>query len=310
MSIREITLWARDYLSKSFLDANEVKTIVGHLTEEILGCPSFFHITEPDFVLEDELVESFKAAISRISKGEPMQYVLGYEEFYGRKFNVNPSVLIPRPETEELCQRAIALKPSRVLDLCTGSGCIAWTLALEVPNCEVYAVDLSEDALQVAQSQFQSQEKTQDYSEDNLTPKLRKQTIRPRFFKADVLSQYSSFDFESINKSSSMDSTKFDLIISNPPYVRESEKVQMRKNVLDYEPSMALFVPDKNPLIFYRAIFQWAEHFLKPSGTILMEINEALSKETEAIFSPKYITQIHKDIFDKPRILYVKDVSY
>jgi release factor glutamine methyltransferase len=168
----------------------------------------------------------------------------------------------------------------RILDLCTGSGCIAWTLALEIPGAEVIAVDISDGALEVASSQ--------DFSEEM----ARTGAIAPRFIKADVLAD----PLEDIGQ--------FDIIVSNPPYVMDSEKALMRSNVLDHEPHLALFVPDHDPLIFYRAVARWTDALLAPGGFGIVEINEALGQETAQIYTDNYDSvEVVSDLSDRHRFV-------
>lgn len=257
----------------------EAKGIVLMLCEERLGVKSYTHIIEPGYEIPVGALPALESDMDRLAAGEPVQYVLGYADFCGRRFKVNQSVLIPRPETEQLVSEAVSIllsgeRPCRVLDLCTGSGCIAWSVFLEVPGTEVVAVDISDAALEVARSQFGGPS--------------------PRFVKADVLSGPEGFD-EGL----------FDLVLCNPPYVMESEKSAMRTNVLNYEPGLALFVPDADPLVFYRAVARWSGRFLRHGGTGLVEINESLGPQTEAVF--KYAgykeTQIVRDFFSKYRFV-------
>lgn len=261
----------------------EAREMVFALFEHILGTRRHTHIIEPAYEVPAEKVDDVLAAVTRLAGGEPLQYVLGTACFYGRDFKVNPSVLIPRPETEILCRSAVdmlsgsceSLYPDRisqdsavgrktgVLDLCTGSGCIAWTMALENPDAEVVAVDISDAALEVASSQ--------DFS-DELS---RTGAKAPVFVKADVLADVpADVPF----------AEEFDIILSNPPYVMDKEKALMRTNVLDHEPHLALFVSDDDPLIFYRAVARWASRLLSSSGFGIVEINEALGAETSQVF--------------------------
>jgi release factor glutamine methyltransferase len=204
-----------------------------------------------------------------MAAGEPIQYIIGKAYFYDREFSVTPSVLIPRPETELLVREALvwtrrsAHRSLRILDLCTGSGCIAWSMALELPGSEVTAVDISDGALAVASGQ--------KFGEAD--PGCTDSVVSPRFIKADVLAGPA----EGLGT--------FDMILSNPPYVMDSEKALMRRNVLDHEPWLALFVSDDDPLVFYRAVAGWARQLLKPDGIGIVEINEALGPETAAVFS-------------------------
>ena len=237
----------------------EAGSVISILCQDRLGVKSYTHVTEPDFEIPADRLKGLQDDLRRLLSGEPVQYVIGECEFFGRRFTVNPSVLIPRPETEILVREAVTRalttdKPLRVLDLCTGSGCIAWSVALEVPFASVVAVDISPSALKVAAGQFPSGD--------------------VKFVQADVLDLSQPFP-----------EGDFDMILSNPPYVLESEKSQMRSNVLDYEPALALYVPDDDPLLFYRAIAVWAQRLLVPGGTAVVEINESLGERTAALFA-------------------------
>jgi len=254
----------------------EARSIVSILVKHFLGFESYTHIVEPGTQIPDDSVSVLTKAMKRLERAEPVQYVTGKSLFYGREFNVSPSVLIPRPETEQLISLALPFvrKGAHVLDLCTGSGCIAWTLFLETECENVTGVDISPDALSVASSQP--------------FPK------GPRFVKEDILNVRSSSKYGPV-----------DLIVSNPPYVMVREKGQMRSNVLDYEPHIALFVPDSDPLVFYRAISEWAAAILTDEGVGIVEINEALEEETIALFRKAGFahTKSVKDIFDKNRFV-------
>lgn len=257
----------------------EARGMVLCLCEERLGVKNYTHIIEPTYQIPDSELPRLQADMDRLSQAEPLQYVLGYAEFCDRRFGVSSSVLIPRPETEQLVAEALSCAKTagprpRVLDLCTGSGCIAWTVALELPDSEVVAVDISEAALEVAKAQFADR--------------------GPRFVQADVL-----------NLEQSLVEGQFDLLLSNPPYVKESEKALMRANVLDYEPSLALFVSDHDPLVFYRAIAFWANKLLKVGGIAIVEINEALSNQTAELFREESFTQVELlyDFCAKPRFV-------
>ena len=286
---------------ESLYPQKEARSIVLMLCEEVLGTENYTHIVEPEFKIDDKKLPELEAAMERLKKMEPVQYVLGHTEFYGRTFKVDPAVLIPRPETELLCRDAIKLgmrvyrmrspygknaEPVRILDLCTGSGCIAWTMALSIPGSRVTAVDISDAALEVAAGQdFASELKS-------------KETFRPEFIKADVLGSEQEIELG-----------PFDMVLSNPPYIMESEKEDMRRNVLEYEPESALFVPDDDPLLFYRAIARWSQRFMSPDGVGLSEVNETLARQTETVFrAAGYAhTEIVRDLSDKNRyIIYHK----
>lgn len=286
---------------ESLYPQKEARSIVLMLCEEVLGTENYTHIVEPEFKIDDKKLPELEAAMERLKKMEPVQYVLGNTEFYGRTFKVDPAVLIPRPETELLCRDAIKLgmrvfrmrspygknaEPVRILDLCTGSGCIAWTMALSIPGSRVTAVDISDAALEVAAGQdFASELKS-------------KETFKPEFIKADVLDSEQEIELG-----------PFDMVLSNPPYIMESEKEDMRRNVLEYEPESALFVPDDDPLLFYRAIARWSQRFMSSDGVGLSEVNEMLARQTETVFKAAGYahTEIVRDLSDKNRyIIYHK----
>ena len=256
----------------------EARSIIYLLCEERIGTRSYTHIVSPEYEVPATAQADLDAAVARLAQGEPVQYVLGYAEFCGHRFQVNPHVLIPRPETEELVREAVVFAlgldhPARVLDLCTGSGCIAWSVALDVPDAEVVAVDVSAEALDLARTQFPGR--------------------APRFLQADVLDTGRNFA-----------DGAFDLILANPPYICEREKSQLRTNVLDHEPGLALFVPDDDPLLFYRAIARWAQRLLRAGGLGIVEINETLCPQTEAVFRAAGFSVRHQlDFRGKPRFV-------
>lgn len=276
----------------------EARNIVLMLCESRIGTKSYTHIVEPEYQIKDKSLEGLNADLERLASGEPVQYVIGFADFCGLRFKVTRDVLIPRPETELLCREAIKIgsrmqrmrkaygksaRPVRVLDLCTGSGCIAWTVALNIPGAEVTGVDISEGAVAVAS--------TQDFA-------LRlKETgaLAPKFVAADVLSESQSFT-----------EGDYDLILSNPPYIMESEKAQMRVNVLNYEPSTALFVKDEDPLVFYRAVARISKECLAAEGKGMTEINELLGPETSKVFAGAGFPKIDiiKDFYDKNRFVF------
>ena len=260
----------------------EAAGIVSRLCGELLGVSSYAHIVEPGLEVSAEALPVLQGAMERLCGGEPLQYVTGVQEFCGRRFKVRPGVLIPRPETEELVATAAERLRGggRVLDLCTGSGCIAWSLALDCPEAKVTGVDLSDEALAVAREQFSAEGAPAEE--------------RPTFVKQDVLEVPESFE-----------GAPFDVITANPPYIRESEKALMHTNVLEFEPSLALFVPDSDPLVFYRAIALWAVRFLAPGGFGIVEINEALGAECAALFESAGLAnvKIQRDFRQKERFV-------
>lgn len=354
----------------------ECKAIAVRLLKEcIVGYKGYEHLVEPATELSNlelggnlrmspSATDSLTAehfliqCIARMATGEPLQYVLGYEWFCGHKFNVAPGVLIPRPETEELVGKALefvgemergpvadqvhasaqhlAGNSLRILDICTGSGCIAWSIAAAVQTAtqavatqaagaqaatqaaeaHVYACDISQQALQIARSQQiqcadGSPARVEFFECDILSPEAE-QTI---------LSQCASVEEEALARVPAAKQTifsqcalevedghfygKFDLIVSNPPYVCESEKSQMRTNVLEHEPHLALFVPDSDPLKFYRAIVQLSGRLLKPGGVLMFEINERFGQQTVQLMQELGYTncQMLKDIFGKARMV-------
>ena len=294
----------------------EAREMVYSFLEDLVGTKRHTHIVDPEYEVADEAAEVAMSGFERMASGEPLQYVTGHADFYGRRFRVTPDVLIPRPETEILCREVLvessggqklqwppptkwappptrgcenaisALLSSRtsIVDLCTGSGCIAWTLALEMPGAEVTAVDISEGALSVASSQ--------DFSEEA----ARTGAVSPKFIKADVLADVP----DSLRAGEG-----FDILVSNPPYVMDKEKALMRTNVLDHEPHLALFVSDDDPLVFYRAVSRWAQALLKPGGLGIVEINEALGPETAAVFKADGFVDVKviKDLSDRDRFV-------
>ena len=257
---------------------NEARAVVSRLCSDVLGTESYTHIVEPAREIDPRRLPELEEMLARLKSGEPVQYVTGHAEFCGFDFRVTPDVLIPRQETELLCRHAGEFasrlsrmrsssgkfaRPVRIIDLCTGSGCIAWSLALTVPMAEVTGVDISEKALEVA--------RTQPFS--NL---VKERGVRPpQFVLRDVL-ETAALD--------GVAGDSVDLITSNPPYVTESEKRLMSGNVLDYEPHLALFVPDDDPLLYYRAVAEWSARLLSEEGVGFTEINEAFGEQTAALF--------------------------
>ena len=291
MLLKELIHQGIKTISQSYPET-EAREMVFACLEHILGTKRHTHIVEPSYLVSQKGVDSALDAFERMALGEPLQYVTGQAFFYGRAFRVTPDTLIPRPETELLCRMALdSIKASgrtgpRILDMCTGSGCIAWTLALELPSSEVVAVDLSDGALAVASSQ--------DFSGETALAEGH----APIFCKSDVLKSPLESGNESLRD-------QFDLIVSNPPYVMDSEKSLMRPNVLEHEPHMALFVSDDDPLVFYRAVASWASVLLAPDGVGIVEINEALVDETAEVFRSAGFTGVivEKDFYGKDRFV-------
>ncbi|WP_158799469.1 peptide chain release factor N(5)-glutamine methyltransferase [Pedobacter sp. L105] len=228
---------------------------------------------------DDDQLLSYRKLLNELKDGKPLQYVLQETWFYGLKFKVNPAVLIPRPETEELVAwiletvAAEKLDETYVLDIGTGSGCIAITLKKNLSNAQVSALDVSAAAIAVAS----------ENAALNETP--------VNFIPADILSYQSN--------------VKYNLIVSNPPYITEQERQEMHQNVLDHEPHLALFVSDDNPLIFYKAIADFALRQLQPQGRLFFEINEYLGIETVEMLKDKGFKNIslRKDMQGKDRMI-------
>jgi len=244
----------------------------------------FFNLSQTAIMMDTpipfspEQQNTLQSVLSRINRHEPIQYILGDAYFFGRRFMVNPGVLIPRPETEELVRLVLnevaVRKACRMIDIGTGSGCIAITIKLEAPSTQVFATDVSGDALSVAHK--------------NAT-RLRADII---FNKHDIL--HDTLTLQDI-----------DIITSNPPYIALHEKDSMSKNVTDYEPHLALFVPDDDPLIFYKQIAAQATRVLRPGGMLIVEINERLGQDVQHLFEDSGFLDIslHQDLSNKARIV-------
>ena len=280
---------------ESLYPAAEARSILSVLCEDRLGTKNYTHIVNPSYAIPDKKLPGLRSDLRRLCKGEPVQYIIGEAWFCGYRFKVTAAVLIPRPETEMLVKEAItvasrmqrvrlpygkAASEVRVLDLGTGSGCIAWTVALGVPGVRVVGVDISEEALMVATSQ--------DFS-----PTDRK-VISPEFIWGDIM------DPGKCNLEG-----EFDIVLSNPPYIMEKEKEDMRVNVVGYEPHGALFVPDGDPLAFYRGVAAWSDRFLKKEGCGICEINEMMGEETAALFKAAGYSRadLVKDFNDRNRFV-------
>lgn len=279
MTYREFITIASERLEPLY-PGEEARAMVSRLLCHRLDIQPYKCIAEPQTEIPKAAMENLSADLDQLAGGRPIQYVLGFTEFCGHRIRVKEGVLIPRPETEELAGRiidecgSIELEEDQefnILDMCTGSGCIAYSLAAEFPAAQIYGCDISDDALKIACKQ-----------------RVKLPAGRPVFFQADIL------------QAPPAGLPQFDVIVSNPPYVRESEKAAMRSNVLDYEPSTALFVPDDDPLLFYRAVAFWASVLLKPHGRIYLEVNEALAKETASLFGDAAVL---KDFNGKDRFV-------
>ncbi|MDD2797101.1 MAG: peptide chain release factor N(5)-glutamine methyltransferase [Bacteroidales bacterium] len=260
---------------------HEVRSMISYLLQSVTGFSKAEIILRKNSELSPENNKQLNTKLKQLASGEPLQYVLGETEFYNLKFKVNQSVLIPRPETEELVDlilRENNSKQLRILDIGTGSGCIAISLAKKLPDSVVEAWDISEDALQVA-------------LENSI-----KNKVDVHFSRKDILNLENS-------------SNIFDIIVSNPPYVCESEAEAMHQNVLRFEPHLALFVPNHDPLMFYSKIVSLSSQLLRKGGLLYFEINAAYGSQTADLLRNNGYQSvvILKDIFGKER--FVKGVK-
>jgi len=260
-----------------YYDEREAQAVVRMMLEERFGLTLTDIVCDGVARLDASQQAELQGMMAKLEQGEPIQYVMGYAPFYGRHFHVEPGVLIPRPETQQLVEWAveeIGKSAARsVLDIGTGSGCIAISIALEAPLSEVSAWDISTDALRIAR--------------DNATSLHAPVEFRQQ----DAL------------HAPMEDREKWDLIISNPPYVMEKERKEMADNVLRHEPSLALFVPNDDPLRFYRAIARYGKHALRPGGTLLFEINPLLAEDMLRLLEDESYqhVQLIADAFGKSR---------
>lgn len=265
-----------EVLSKAF-PQREAEQLMRIMLEDLFGIDLKRQLMEPRLRIDEFQYSLLKHAVEDLLEGKPVQYVTGKAWFDGLLFHVDESVLIPRPETEELVQKVASEWPSdkafRIWDVGTGSGCIAIALAQRFPLSEVKAFDVSAQALATAQRN----------AESNM--------VKVDFICDDVL-----------HPQSEVWSQPVDLVISNPPYIRESEKAFMEHNVLDYEPSSALFVTDEDPLLFYRQILILAKPQLTPGGAVWFEINEAMGEEMAQLSHEMgLVMEVSEDYNGKPR---------
>ena len=280
-------------------DAGEAQAIVRTVLDVEYGMTLTDIICGKVNELSSDEERNLEEIITRLQNGEPVQYVLGEADFAGRTFHVEPGVLIPRPETAELCQwieeEVSSLKADerkQILDICTGSGCIAITLGLTIPNSEVTGWDISEDALRIAQGNVEM------LKAGNVRIEYQDALMLPKAAEVEEAAEISE-----ATKSESSLSKGWNVIVSNPPYICEKEKADMEKNVLEHEPSIALFVPDEDPLKFYRAIAEYASSALKPEGALYFEINPIYEKETREMLQSLGFKDIEtkEDAFGKKR---------
>ena len=250
----------RHYASEleKIYSSDEANALIMIILEHYFDIDRIKIALEPELRLSESELLTLHFAVKELLKNKPVQYIIGETEFCGLRFFVEEGVLIPRPETEELVNQLVSWSVSqlpslsfRVLDIGTGSGCIAISLAKLLKNSVVTAIDISEKTLEVAKKNAEAN------------------GVNVRFILDDILNP----------KNPELIDNQYDIIVSNPPYVCESEKSEMRANVLDYEPSTALFVSDDDPLVFYKKILEFAQKTLKPNGEVWFEINERFGRE-------------------------------
>lgn len=262
----------------------EIRSFVRIITEYITG-KQFTPFLIDDTILTESQIRWIEEAIVRLKANEPIQYIIGNTEFFSLPLAVNKNVLIPRPETEELVELILNENASRytkykVLDIGTGSGAIAIALKKNRPEWDIDAIDISEKALEVARENANNN------------------AVEIKFILQDVLAWQSKSDKESYLR-------QYDIIVSNPPYIMQSEKNEMKANVLDYEPHTALFVPDEDSLLFYRKIAEIGLHVLKKEGKIYFEINRAKGDDTFSMLNNMGYDNVHviRDISGNDRIV-------
>ena len=276
---------------KDIFPSTEIDTFFLYLMQEYLGFTRVDLVLQSDFIIDQNTKNLFDRALERLKNQEPIQYILGKTDFFGLPFLVDKNTLIPRPETEELVAWIIdeveilnnkSSPKISLLDIGTGSGCIPISLAKNIDFAAIYAIDISTKTLEVALKNADSNQ------------------VSISFFEMDIL-KTSNLDLLSKDKTQ----INFDIIVSNPPYVRESEKSAMDKNVLENEPHQALFVSDENPLIFYEKIADLALLHLSRNGLLFFEINQYLGNQTVNMLLKKGFKNIElrKDIFGNNRMI-------
>lgn len=261
-----------------YYSETEIQGFIRLIMDHVCGWNYTEMVLRKNEKLNRSQIDEIKIIVGRLKKYEPVQYIVGETEFFGLKIKVNPAVLIPRPETEELVQWVLDAKmpeTSEILDIGTGSGCIALALKSHMKKAKVSAIDISPEAIKVARE----------------NARLNKLDVT--FIQADIL------NYKDIT------SEKYDAIVCNPPYIRESEKVDMQPNVLRFEPHNALFVPNNNPLLFYRKVMDFAHYNLKPNGMLFFEMNENLGNDMKQLAEDNGFVRvkIKRDIHKKQRML-------
>ena len=274
--VRDIERYFHTELADKYPDG-EIGSFLLILFEAFMGWDRAHLLLHRDNTINQSDLLKFHWAAEDLKRFRPIQYIVGHTHFCGLRIQVGEGVLIPRPETEEMVGRIKAMMPGakRVVDLCTGSGCIALALADHYRDAQVWGVDLSAEALDIAKANAEAN------------------GLEVTFIQCDLLQDEPLLPCDTV-----------DLIVSNSPYVCDSERGQMSPNVLDYEPALALFVPDDDPLCFYRAIGKYASRHLSPDGLLVMEINEHLGAETCQLMQQLgFVATLHKDFRDKNRCI-------
>lgn len=272
--VRDIERYFHTELAEYYPDP-EIGSFSDILFEHFLGWDKAHLLLHRNDTINQSDLLKFHWAIEDLKQYRPIQYITGHTSFCDLDILVAPGVLIPRPETEEIVSHILPPDSQRpaILDLCTGSGCIAIALKARYPEAQVFGIDISEQALTIAR---------QNATHNGLLV---------NFLQCDIL-----------HDTPPLPVTHFDIIVSNPPYIRQSEKTMMRHNVLDHEPHLALFVPDDDPLRFYRAIAEYALQHLTAHGQLIFEINEHLGEATcQLLHQLGFTTSLQKDFFEKDR---------
>ncbi len=279
MNLAELSVTYQQKLKKLY-DEEEIQSLFLLVVNHLLGYSKGKYITEKQTPLNEDIYLKFEEILNSLNDGKPIQYVIEEAQFYGLSFKVNSSVLIPRPETEELVDwilndEGITRQSGNVIDIGTGSGCIAISLKKHLSQAHVFAMDISKEAIETAKENALFNQVEVDFIHDDILNPLN------------------------------VDSRMFDIIVSNPPYITENEKQEMHQNVLAHEPHTALFVSNEKPLIFYEAIADFAKKHLCKGGALFFEINEYLGEQTVEMLGAKGFVDIvlRKDMQGKDRMI-------
>jgi len=306
----------------SIYGKEEATTFFYLLSEHKLGLKRVAIAIDPDLLISTDNEQYFLLTINELKKEIPIQYIIGETEFFGIPFYVNQDVLIPRPETEELVQWVLEsnakhqISNPKILDIGTGSGCIAIALAKNIPKASVWALDVSLKALKIAEKNARHNKVEIQFIEEDILKtipleNLLKNRLKGSASKNKITSSLSEVPIAIGSGTPGKDQHKFDIIISNPPYVRELEKEEIKNNVLQNEPHVALFVKDENPLLFYDKIADVAKEILTQNGKLYFEINQYLGKKTIELLKKKGFknVELRKDIFGKDRMIFSSFVT-